>query len=176
MGGQIRRNMKNNNIRVLIIISILAFAVSGCAEMRDKFIRKPKEEKRPMKRYQPVKEYDVRPNLELYTKRYVFWKNWHRELLSVLRDDNHKKKVVAAEQELSNLMDMQSMLVDEKADQLQKCVDEMTEIEMTLKKEKVTSGNEVRIRRQLESLGREIKKKFSYNKVRGFIRNDFRRE
>ena len=168
--------MKNSSIRILIIVSVLVFAVSGCAQLKDKFVRKSKEEKIPAKRYQPVRGYDVHPSLELYTKRYVFWKSWHRELLDVLRDDNNKKKVVAAEQELSNLMDMQGMLVDDKADEMQKCVDEMTEIKTTLKEEKITSGNEVRIRRKLESLGREVKSKFSYNKVRGSIRSDFRND
>ncbi|RKY42656.1 MAG: hypothetical protein DRP85_01950 [Candidatus Makaraimicrobium thalassicum] len=166
--------MKRGDIRVLVILLAVSFALSGCAQIKDKFVRKPKEEKGIAKRYRPVREYDVRPSLELYTKRYIFWKNWHKELLSVLGDANHKKKVVAAEQGLSNLLDMQNMLVDEKAGELQKLIDEMAGIETALKTEKVTRGTEVRMRKKLESLGRQIKREFSYNKMRGYIRGDFK--
>lgn len=166
--------MKKTQVLVLLVAFI--FTLTGCAQMRDKFIRKPKEEDTSLKRYQAVREYDVHPNMELYTKRYIFWKNWHRELLEVLSDSNTKKTTVAVEQEVSNLMDMKSMLVDEKGDELQKYIDELVEIEATIKKERITGGNEIRIRRRLETLGRQVKMRFSYTKMRGFIRDDFRDE
>lgn len=166
--------MTRKDFRVLIILLIAIFTISGCADLKDKFIRKPKEEKEKAKRYYAVREYDVRPSLELYTKRYVYWKHWHKELLAVLDHDNHKKTVVAIEQEASNLMAMQSMLVDEKAEQLEVSIAELTEIEKTIKKERLTGGNKVRIRKKLESLGRRVKREFSYNKMRGFIRDEFR--
>ncbi len=168
--------MKGKNIQVLVVLLVMAFMVSGCAQMRDKFIRKPKEEETKTKRYYAVRKYDVKPSLDLYTKRYVFWKTWHKELLSVLGKGNHKKIVVAVEQEVSNLMDMQNMLTDEKAEELGKLVDGMTEMEKIIKKQKITTGTEVRIRKKLESLGGQIKRGFSYNKMRGYIRDDFRSE
>lgn len=169
-------HMKNKKIIFLAFILSASFILSGCAQLKDKFIRKPKEEKVSTKRYYNVREYDVHPSLELYTKRYIFWKSWHKELLNVLSHSNHKKKVVAVEQEVSNLMEMRNMLVDEKSDELEKLMNEVVDIEKTIKKEKITSGNEVRIRRKLESLGKTIKRGFSYTKVREFIRDDFREE
>ncbi|MDD5634945.1 MAG: hypothetical protein PHW46_06690 [Candidatus Omnitrophica bacterium] len=147
--------------------------LSGCAQLKDKFVRKPKKVEKPM-RYIPVREYEVHPSLDLYTKRYIYWKNWHNELLDVLDDSNHKKKVVAAEQAMSNLMDMQHMLTEEKAEGLQKYIDEMTKIEKEIKSQKLPQGNVVWVRKKLESLGREVKRDYSYNKVRGFIADDFR--
>lgn len=167
--------MQNKSSRILVILVAVTLALSGCAQMKDKFIRKPKEKKR-IQRYRAVKTYDIHPSLELYTKRYVFWKNWHREILAVLRDANHKKKVVAIEQEVSNLMDMRNMLTDEKSDQLQELIDKMSEVETVIKKERITQGNETRVRKKLESLGRKIKADFSYRKMKGFIRSDFRKE
>lgn len=167
--------MRNKEIRFLVFVLVAAMTVSGCAQIRDKFVRKPKEEP-TAKRYQVVRAYDVHPSMELYTKRYIYWKNWHRELLEVLTNSNQKKRVVAIEQDISNLMDMRDMLVDEKGDQLQVIIDEMIVLENTIKHERITAGNETRVRRKLEMLGREIKKDFSYTKIRGDIRRDFRTE
>ncbi|MGB2600137.1 MAG: hypothetical protein WBB86_05150 [Candidatus Omnitrophota bacterium] len=163
-------------IKIMAVILSLAFLVSGCASVREKFVRKPKDEEKETRRYQVVRQYDVHPNIELYTKRYIFWKNWQRELLEVLPEDSHKKKVVAAEQLVSNLYDMKGMLVDEKGDELQKLIDQMVGVEDTIKTQRITGANRVRLRRKIESVGREIKREFSYTKVQGFIRDDFRRE
>ena len=167
--------MMGRRVQILTFFLILVFLISGCASLKDKFIRKPKEKDKDRK-YYVVKEYDVHPSLELYTKRYIFWKNWQRELLGVLRSDNHKKIVVSAEQATSNLYDMKRMLVDEKGDQLQEIISQMSDVEQTIKKQRITQGNIVRIRRKIESLGRKVKKDFSYTKVRGYIRDDFRKE
>ncbi|MFH1798766.1 MAG: hypothetical protein ABH844_05485 [Candidatus Omnitrophota bacterium] len=159
------------NLSLMIVVSL--FLTSGCAGMRDKFVRKPKEKDETAKTYQSIRKYDVRPSLELYTKRYIFWKSWHRELLGVLDAENHKKTVTAIEQEISNLMDMRSMLVDEKANELKLIIDEMDDIEMTIKKQRVTGGNGVNLRRRLEAIGRDIQRDFTYNKIPEFIRSEF---
>ncbi|MFH1395439.1 MAG: hypothetical protein ABIH09_04700 [Candidatus Omnitrophota bacterium] len=159
--------------QTVIIVCFLLMMSSGCAQIKDKFIRKPKKEEVDLKRYRAVRTYDVRPSIELYQKRYVLWKVWHKELLSVLRDSNHKKKVVAIDQEISNLCDMRNMLNKEKGEELQKIIVQMTAVEALLKKQKVSTGNEVRIRMKIESLGRQIKVKFNYNKMCDFIGSDF---
>ncbi|MDD4956754.1 MAG: hypothetical protein PHH49_06895 [Candidatus Omnitrophica bacterium] len=159
-------------VAVLVAISFCLGAV-GCAQLKDKLVPKSKKETKPTARYISVKEYDVKPSLDLYTKRYVYWKNWHRDLLDVLQSDNHKKTVIAAEQDVSNLIDMRNMLVDEKAAALQEIIDDMAGIEQQIKMEKVTAGNAVRMRRKLENIGRAVKKDFSYTKVGGSIRSEF---
>jgi hypothetical protein len=147
-----------------------SFLSAGCSNIQ--LIPKKKEEARTT-RYYKVRKYDIKPSIDLYTKRYTYWKTWHRELLEVLADGNFKKPEEAIDQAISNLWDMQRMLVDEKAAALGKYLDEMIQIQDTMKKEKITAGNETRIRRKLESLEREIKRGFSYNKMGGSIRNEF---
>jgi len=160
------------SVTVMAIVVCGALALSGCADLKNKFLPKSKEtEKIPG--YYAVKPYDIHPSLELYTKRYVYWKNWHKDLLAVLDSSNHKKTVVAVEQATSNLKDMQRMLIDEEAEKLGKIIDKMMKIQKDIKTDKVTGGNEVRIRRELENIGREVKKDFSYTEVRGAIRDDF---
>lgn len=168
--------------KLFALILILAVVTSGCASLKEKFVPK-KKEKEEFRRYQVVKQYDVHPSMELYTKRYIFWKNWQTELLkrfgndpttSSVEENNRKKIVVAVEQNISNLYDMKRMLVDEKGDQLQELIDEMEEVESDVKKGRISGANEVRMRKKVESVGREVKRKFSYTKVRGLIRDDFR--
>ena len=163
----------------MLAVLAVTVALTGCADLKDKFIRKKKEEPRAQ-RYYRVRQYDVHPTLDLYTKRYVYWKSWHREIMSLLEQTpsmetaNYKKRRVAIEQEVSNLIDMQSMLVDEKAEELGKIIDEMTVIEKQVKSEKITPGNLTRIRRTLDLLGKEVKKNFSYRKMGDYIAPEFR--
>jgi len=161
---------------VLLAGLCLSVLLPGCADLKSKFIRKSKEEP-GLKRYIPVREYNVPPSMELYTKRYIFWKNWHREFMALVQDPritNQKKVIVALEQEISNLYDMRGMLVDEKGDELQIEIDGIEEIESDLKKQTLTRGNRVRILRTMDLIGKEIKEKFSYRKVTGEIRDEFR--
>jgi hypothetical protein len=162
----------------LIIYVCLATALSGCSDIRAKFIRKPKEDTSP-RRYIPVREYDIRPSMDLYSKRYIFWNNWHKEFMDLVRNPrmtNQKKITVAIEQEISNLYDMKRMLVDEKGDELQLAIDGVQKIEDDIKKQTLTSGNRVRIIRTMDLLGKEIRDKFFPRKVIGEIRDEFRRE
>ncbi|MBU0684166.1 MAG: hypothetical protein ABIH85_03255 [Candidatus Omnitrophota bacterium] len=159
--------------QTVIVMFLILVMSSGCAQIKDKFIRKPKDEEVDLKRYRAVRTYDVQPSIELYQKRYVLWKVWHKELLSVLRDSNHKKKIIAIDQEISNLVDMRNMLTKEKGEELQKIIVQMMDIQNMIKRQKVATGNEVRIRVKLEALGRQIKGDFNYNKVQDFIGSDF---
>ncbi len=158
------------------LAAVVLLSVPGCAQLRDKFIRKPKGEDENIRRYQAVTAYDVKPSLDLYTKRYIFWKSWHKELLEVLSETSHKKKVMAVEQEVSSLMDMYGMLNDAKGDELKPIVDDFAQVEREIKSAKITPGNAVRIRRKLEILGKEVKSKFSYTKIREYIRDEFRKD
>ncbi len=168
--------MDYRRLEGLFLIFVFVLGFSGCAQLKEKFIPKPKEEDIKTQTYYQVRTYDVHPSIELYTKRYTFWKTWHGELLEVLSDGSHKKKIVAVEQSVSNLMDMQRMLIDGEAEKLQGPLDEMIEIEGIIKKERVTHGNAVRLRKRLESLHGEIRRGFTYNKMKGSIRDDFREQ
>lgn len=147
------------------------FSLSGCADLKNKFVRKKKETQ--VKRYYAVKEYHVTPSLDLYMKRYVLWKNWIRQLQQDLNARNFKKPLVAAEQTLSNLEDMQGMLVDEKAEALQKYVDEMDWVYAKIKKEKVTTGNQVQLKKRIDVVAAEVQRKFAYGDMKNHIRKEF---
>jgi len=71
---------------------------------------------------------------------------------------------------------MHSMLIDTEAEKLQKVISQMEEIEKLIKKGRLNTGGEVRIRQKLESLGREIKRDFNSNKMKSCIRENFKND
>lgn len=170
---KVKKQITLSGICLLVALSFAAVSISGCADLKNKFVRK-KKEKPQAKRYYAVKTYHVKPSIELYTKRYVLWKTWHDELEAVLTNSNFKKPRMAAEQALSNMIDMRNMLVDEKADLLQRYVDDMTYVEKTIKTQRVTSGNQTQLQKRIEVIGFEVQRKFSYNDMRKFIRSEFK--
>ncbi|MBU1656978.1 MAG: hypothetical protein KKB12_02275, partial [Candidatus Omnitrophica bacterium] len=166
--------MMVRTIAFYFILAACLCSLTGCASLKKVFSSKKDEPAKP-KTYQSLKKYDVHPSIELYTKRYIYWKTWHKELLAVLAHSNNKKTMVAVEQDIANLTDMQQMLTDEKSAEMQPLVDEMLDIERVIKKERVTGGNAVRLRIRIETVGRAVKKDFSYRKIEGYIADDFRR-
>lgn len=163
--------------RFVLVLAVIfaASSMAGCSpsDLKDKFVRK-KKAKPSAKRYYAVKTYHVKPSLELYTKRYVLWKAWQKELEDVLLNSNSKKPRLAADQALSNLVDMQNMLVDEKYKALGKYVDEMTKVEKTIRTQKVTRGNQAWLQKQIELIGFEVERRFSYNDMKKYIAEEFR--
>ena len=161
--------------RMMAALVLCAAVLSGCADLKNKFVRKKAEPQ--LARYVPVREYDVRPSMDLYSKRYIYWKNWHREVMAFLNDPratNQKKITVALEQEISNLLSMRNMLVDEKSDELQELIGKVSDVENTVKTETVTKGNRPRITSEMRLLGMQIKDGFSHRKMVGEIRDEFR--
>ena len=163
-------------VNVFLSVIFLLSILSGCSDIKSKFVRKSKQDTELMK-YIPVKEYDIHPSMDLYTKRYIFWKNWHKEFMGLVADSrmtNYKKLMVSIEQEISNLYDMKRMIIDERGDELQVSIDGVVAVEAQLRKDTLTRGNRVRIIKKMDLLGKKIKEKFSYRKMVGEIRDEFR--
>lgn len=164
---------KTKFLYLIATLLSVAMCLSGCAQLRDKFIRQRKTDAHKRAGYQPVRAYDVRPTLDMYATRYIYWKSWHDELISVLDDSNHKKKVVAIREAISNLFSMQRMLEDDKAEELQACIDRLAVLQDTIDHARLTGANVIRMRRELEVVGRQIIREFSHTKMSGHIRAEF---
>jgi len=165
-------SMRMNKWGALLAVITLSLSLAGCADITNKFIRKKKEEPKHQK-YYAVKTYDIRPSIELYSKRYSYWTAWQSEILLVIRNSNEKKVKVAMEQALSNLMDLEKMIVDEKIERIKKMVDELTVINKQVHADGITDGNEIRIRKKIEAMGREVKRDYSPVKMRRYLREEF---
>ena len=162
----------------VVAITLISFSLGGCADIKSKFIRQKPDDGLP-RTYIPVREYDVRPNMELYARRYIFWRNWHKEFMDLIQDPretNQKKFIMALDQTYSNLYDMRKMLEDDAGDELQTLMDGVREARDSVRRDRLTHGNRVRIMRHMDILGREIRDRFSAANVAGRLRDDFRED
>jgi len=160
-------------LRTVILILILTLNLTGCAQLRKKFIRKKKVTE-PLPHYERIMEYDASPSIELYTKHYVYWRSWHRDAV-VLLGKNIKKDKRCIREMISNLEDMKSMLDDEEGGKLEKHIAVLRKLESDIKKGSLTHATKTRMRRVLEREFTLIKRNFSYAKMDSHIRSDFRR-
>ena len=157
-------------LSALLIISLI-LGTAGCASMQKKFIRKKKPAAKKPHIYQ-LKKYEKKPTPELYKKHYAWWMSWQSEILATL-GKNHKKDMCCIEQIVSNLRDMQGILVPEKADELEPHIARMEEVKRILFKEDLTQFNRTYVTMTLEREERYIKKNFYYKKVKNHLRQSF---
>jgi len=169
--------MKNlNSLFISLVIgAVLVMNLAGCASLRQKFIRKKKKDKDVRKSFSHLTEYKVRPHIELYTRHYIYWRSWHREIIELLGKNSKKDKRCIREM-IGNLDDMRSMLVDEKGDGLDKHIKELESIEKDIKRGSLTEATMTRIRRTLEKEFMLIKIEYSYTKMEPYMRSEFRRD
>ena len=100
---------------------ILAITVSlaGCSEeWRKKFVRKKKDVAKKPRIYQ-LKKYKKEPSEALYSKHYNYLITWLSELAGNI-GNNSKKDALCINEALGQMKDIQYLLVEEKAKELDK--------------------------------------------------------
>ena len=159
--------------RMCAVIMIICVAVTlvGCDSLQKKFTRKKKETK-PIPRLYQIKKYDIKPSVALYSKHYAYWQSWMSELLQDL-GQNSKKDVRSVEEALNQARSMQSILVQEKADQLEKQIKEIEEAKDVIVREELSQFNKSQVLMTLERADRTIKRDFSAKKIKDYIRESF---
>ena len=153
------------------IILFMILSLAGCDSLQRKFTRKKKEAVKMPRIYQE-KKYIKKPSPELYKKHYSYWTSWQSELIQVL-GNNHKKDMRCIDEAVSNLRDMQSILVPKKAEELQPHIDKLARVRETIFNEELTQANRDYVLRTLEREDRYIKREFHYNKVKKYLREHF---
>ncbi len=153
------------------LIFFVLLNLAGCEAFRKKFIRKKKEAVKMPRIYQ-LKKYEKKPTPELYKKHYAYWVTWQSELIRVL-GDNHKKDTRCMEEIISNLNDMQNMLVKEKADALSPRIKKLVTVKDIIFNEELTQANKDYVKRTLEREDRAIKRGFYYDKVKDYLKKNF---
>jgi hypothetical protein len=157
-----------------IWLAAILFAISsvaGCASVQKKFTRKKKEVK-TMPRVIQEKKYDIKPSPELYSKHFAYWQSWSSELLQDL-GQNHKKDVRCIEELMGQLDDMKDILVQEKADGLQKHINRYKEIRDTIVNQDMSTMVMNTTRMDLDREDRIIKNDFSVKRIRNYIKKSF---
>lgn len=162
--------MTKKLIAFLLIFFVL-LNLAGCESFRKKFTRKKKETVKMPRIYQ-LKKYEKKPTPELYKKHYAYWVTWQSELIRVL-GENHKKDTRCIEEIVSNLDDMQNMLVKEKADALSPHIKKLVTVKDIIFNEELTQANKDYVKRTLEREDRSIKRDFYYDKVKDYLKKSF---
>ncbi|MDD4202375.1 MAG: hypothetical protein PHQ52_02810 [Candidatus Omnitrophica bacterium] len=162
-------------IWMVLLLVLLIPGLSGCASLRDKFTRKKKKDKEELPKFYAVREYDIKPSIELYTKHYIFWKNWNKEFLAQL-GKNVKKDRQCLEHMIMHLKDMKIMLKPPLDEELQEHIDTLQSIQPTVYKGRMNIGTESRVRHLIEKEYSLVRTTFSYNKVGEYIASNFQGE
>lgn len=161
-------------MKKLVWLVAMLFAIStvaGCASVQKKFTRKKKEVK-AMPRVIQEKRYDIKPSPELYSKHFAYWQSWSSELLQDL-GQNHKKDVRCIQELMGQLDEMKDILVQEKADGLQKHIDRYKEIRDTIVNQDMSTMVMNTTRMDLDREDRIIKNDFSVKRIRNYIKKSF---
>lgn len=161
--------MIKNWLKVALII-ILILNISGCAELRRKFIRKKESKKEEVSFYR-IEEYKAKPPHERYEEHYVLWHNWHLELERP-EGTSYLKDIDAISEALRHLTAMRDLLQEEKAKELGIEIEQMETILARLKEKKKNVMKDVYSRRLVEKIRRVIVNNFSYKRAKDYIKND----
>lgn len=159
--------MIKNWLKTALVI-VLIFNISGCAELRKKFIRKKKADKRESSFY-VIEKYKPKPSDERYQDHYVLWHNWHLELERT-EGGSYLRDIRAATEALKHLTAMQGLLIDEKAKELDTQIKHMERLLERLKQTQEDITKNVHSRRTVEQIGRVVVNNFSYNRVKDSLK------
>ena len=152
----------------LIIFCLLIFNLLGCEAFVRKFTRKPKKENLPQEEMVLApEEYVPEVNKEeLYRQYFLFWKSWQSELIdSLVQKRSHKKQMECVEEAIKNLMNMRSLLNEEKQRRLDPYIGRTEELKSSIARD-VYGASAFTSAQAAERLRMNILRDFSYNKIK----------
>lgn len=158
-------------LSVLLILAVL-MSTAGCSEeWRRKFIRKKKDAAKKPRIYQ-TKRYIKEPTETLYTKHYNYTISWLSELAEDL-GQNSKKDVRCIAEAINQMRDVRYFLVEEKAQELDKHINRLVEMQDIILRRDLGHANMDYVRRSVEREQRFIRSEFYYNKIKGYMKKSF---
>ena len=159
---------------ILLIFAILV-SLAGCSEeWRRKFVRKKKDVVKKLRIYQ-TKKYTKEPTEGLYAKHYNYTISWLSELTRDL-GQNSKKDVRCIEEALGQMRDVQLFLVPEKAQELDKHINRLKEVQDLILRRDLGHANMDYARRSAEREERFLRSEFYYNKIKKYMKKSFDEE
>lgn len=162
--------------RLIILFSLIfIFTSFGCESFRKKFVRKPKKEKdKEEEMIIYPKDYSKQqlPSDEAYKQYYTYWKAWHNELISFLKEGESKKKILSCfEQTILNLNRMKELLNrEEKIKLLEDYIAKVSSLEAEVRNKRLVMVSMSHLRTQSERLLRSIHRDFAFSKVKNDLK------
>ena len=152
---------------------IFTFFLSGCEPLRKKFKRSKKKEKEvaeipvlePID--YPKKIYNT---TEVYKKHYSLWRAWHQDLSeSLMENAGRKRQLYLWDQTVNSLLEMQKVLPKDKQMALEGSLKRLQRVRADLEAT-VPQRSTSALRGEVDSIDKEIRKNFSFNKIQGSLK------
>jgi hypothetical protein len=152
-------------IAVLLFIVAVFLEMCGCETMKRKFVRKPKESKKPVPVLHPVNYQEDRDEKLAYKRHFTFWQMWQQTLIDSL-GENYKKSIRCIDEASYNLAAMRKIVSEAKKTKLQQHLKLLNEIKHEIvNKKRLSEYDIVRLQRRLKKQKKTIEKDFSYSKL-----------
>lgn len=153
----------------LALIFVFVFVLSGCHNVRKKFVRKKKKEKEQAV-YVNFKEYAKPSSYQLYQDYYLYATGWIDEILKSLEPPiNFKRASKSFDELIYTLSQINSIFTDEGKESFSSLYNQVIDIDKEIK----PLLNEIKRRaivKDLEYIKRRINREFTISKVEQWIK------
>lgn len=151
-----------------VLIFLFVASLTGCEPLRKKFTRTKKQtvETEEIPVLEPI-EYpkQILTPQDLYKKHYNLWKAWQKELSdSIVETASRKRQLYLFNQILSNLAQMQQLLIEDKAASLKDLMTKYKRIQVGIESP-VPQRAATSVKMELDSLDKKVRHDYSFEKI-----------
>ena len=155
-----------------VVIFIFLASVTGCEPLRKKFTRQKKkvQESEEIPILEPI-EYPktVMTAESLYKRSYSFWKAWQKDLSdSIVNSTSSKRQLYLLNQVISNLVQMQALLVPERQQGLKDIIVRFQKIQSEIKSP-VPMRAATSLKTDIDLLEKRVRLEYAFDKVTNSI-------
>lgn len=151
-----------------VCLLLSAYLFAGCGtNWQQKFIRRKPKEARPAK-FEVKTVVPQRLYPELYKEHFIYWRNWHRQLLEDL-EGNSKRRREDMRETRRHLVILEKYLMEAQARKVRPLVEQLDQLLEPVKSGRLSSSDYGILRRRLEALQLEIERTLHYQKMKKFL-------
>jgi hypothetical protein len=159
---------------VFCIAAGLVAGLTGCEALGRKFTRKTKETEKLNEPVLVPQEYPslFKNSAEAYRQYLFYWKSWQDELLNAITNHSSpKKKASCIDEGVKNLVFMKNYLQEQKQKGLEAYIKQLLDLKGDVQND-LYSTNDTLERMKAEKIKRNILRDYSFDKVKGSLKDD----
>lgn len=158
-------------IAVLVFCMAFAGAMSSCADLEKKIIRRKKKPELPRPRF--IIEPARLPNDQAYQMRYSYWKGWQAELIRDLAaNPNRKKHVQDVAEAKRHLAALPKYVRDEKAPDFKPYIQKFDDLTRSILEGSLSMTGNATLIRRLEAHRLQVERNFSPKDMKKYLREN----
>jgi hypothetical protein len=168
--------IKTQDFKVRLVLLLTGYSLLvttlGCDAFVRKFTRKSKKENLPQEELVLAPEEYKPPQMtkeEVYRQYFLYWKNWHDELINSLSGGiSQKKQIYCANEATKNLEQLRQTLQESQQKKLVVYINQLGELSREIAADLYGSSISAN-RLTAERIRRGILRDFSYNKIKDYL-------